>query len=486
MQFKLICFIKKKRYLNPKIDYFFYIWIVLPNQNSIFMNHSFKKYEFADSISGTKIILIRKIISLGLFLVICIFSFEWEGYSLPSYARQTGLSCAACHYSFPDLNSFGRQFKLNGYTMTTVNTIEAKEDSDQSYRMKILGNLPLSEMFQSSFTHVSKDIPGQQNNSVAFPQQLSLFYAGEVTPHIGTFIQMTYDGQSIHMDNTDIRYSNQVMAGNSSLIYGVTLNNNPSVQDLWQTTPAWSFPYATSDAMPSPAKSTYLEGLGQMVAGIGPYVSYNNLLYAEVCFYRSVQQGFDNPADSTNSSVISGAAPYWRLALEHQFIDSYLEVGTFGMYSQTYLSGISGFKDNYTDIGVDAQFEHSFSKSAITLHASLIHENENRDTATGFSEPFSLNSFKIDGSLYFKKGLGATIGYFTKSGNSDPNVGSLNNLPNSSGCVFQVEYLPWFNTKFSLQYVVYDKFNGSTSNFDGSGRNASNNNTLYLLAWICF
>jgi len=47
-------------------------------------------------------------------------------------------------------------------------------------------------------------------------------------------------------------------------------------------------------------------------------------------------------------------------------------------------------------------------------------------------------------------------------------------------------YLPWLNTKLQLQYVGYDKFNGMRTNYDGSGRNASNNNTLYGLIWVNF
>ena len=37
--------------------------------------------------------------------------------ALPSFARQTGMSCVACHTSFPELTPFGREFKLNGYTL---------------------------------------------------------------------------------------------------------------------------------------------------------------------------------------------------------------------------------------------------------------------------------------------------------------------------------------------------------------------------------
>ena len=50
--------------------------------------------------------------------------------ALPSYARQTGQQCAACHNGFPELTPYGRLFKLNGYTFTggTSNLAAARGD----------------------------------------------------------------------------------------------------------------------------------------------------------------------------------------------------------------------------------------------------------------------------------------------------------------------------------------------------------------------
>ena len=405
--------------------------------------------------------------------------------ALPSYARQTEMSCAVCHYSFPELTYFGRQFKMTGYTLTGMQTIDAKQDSDRIIRLKLLSTLPISVMFQSSFTNIAKEVPGTQNNSMAFPQQISVFYATQVTPHIGTFIQMTYDGQSFGMDNTDIRYTNQAIIGSKSLLYGFTLNNNPSVQDIWNTTPAWRFPAASSSAALYPEKSTQIEKLGLQVAGLGAYTLINNLIFAEISDYRSVQQGFAQPPNGTNLMVIKGLAPYWRLALQHQFSDNYIEIGTFGMITNNFENGISGLMDKFIDLGMDCQYERILPFGALTLHASYINESENRGDSAG-TQNYSFNSFNMNGNLYINNGLGATLGYFTTSGSSDLNVVSLNNLPNSDGFIFQIEYLPWYNTKFSLQYVMYNKFNGSTTNYDGTGRNALNNNTIYLLAWLNF
>ena len=40
--------------------------------------------------------------------------------------------------------------------------------------------------------------------------------------------------------------------------------------------------------------------------------------------------------------------------------------------------------------------------------------------------------------------------------------------------------------KFGLQYVHYNKFNGAASNYDGAGRNAGDNNTIFAYAWLAF
>ena len=424
---------------------------------------------------------------MKLVLVLIVMSMNVEfSKALPSYARQTGMSCSACHFSFPELNSFGRQFKMNGYVLTGVPSIEARDDSNKVTRLKLLSNLPLSAMVQSSFTNIAKDVPGTQNNSVTLPQQLSVFYAGQITPHIGTFIQMTYDGHSFGMDNVDIRYANQARLGGNRLTYGVTLNNNPAVQDVWNTSPAWRFPSAGSDAARTPAKSSIMENLGGQVAGLGAYTLWNNLIFAEVSVYRSAQQGAANPADSTSAGVVNGIAPYWRLALQHQWYNNYIAIGTFGIAPKLYSQGISGSMSSYKDIAFDFQYEHNLPFGAFTVHSSYTHETETREYEGTQKVELDFNTLKVDGNLYLKNGLGATFGYFKTKGTADENVGSLTNKPDSDGFIGQIEYLPWYNTKFAVQYVAYNNFDGTHWNYDNNGRNAADNNTLYLVVWLNF
>ena len=77
-----------------------------------------------------------------------------------------------------------------------------------------------------------------------------------------------------------------------------------------------------------------------------------------------------------------------------------------------------------------------------------------------------------------------------------PVYGSANGKPNNNAFITEVDWVPfgkadsWLtpfvNLKVGLQYVAYTQFNGASSNYDGYGRNASANNTLYLFGWMAF
>ena len=106
----------------------------------------------------------------------------------------------------------------------------------------------------------------------------------------------------------------------------------------------------------------------------------------------------------------------------------------------------------------------------------------------------TLDTFKLAGEYSYQRTIGGSLGVLQHHRQQRcrclyaqaPVVGSANNSPDSRGYIAEINYLPFLNTKLQLQYTVYDKFNGLGTNYDGAGRNASDNNTLYLLAWVNF
>ena len=66
-------------------------------------------------------------------------------------------------------------------------------------------------------------------------------------------------------------------------------------------------------------------------------------------------------------------------------------------------------------------------------------------------------------------------------------TGSATGSPNSQWETVEVDYLPWLNTKLSLQYIMYNRVNGGTTSYDGvTTRNAADNNTVWAGLWTAF
>ena len=435
--------------------------------------------------------------------------------AVPSFARQTGLACESCHTVFPELTPFGRAFKLNGYLIDNLPQVKGMTADNKEEALLLNQIPPLSVMVQASYTRTNKALPDlaagsgdAQNGQVLLPQQASLFYAGRVAPKLGAFIQLTYDSEEgFGLDNTDIRFADQVKAFGQEMTWGLSLNNNPTVQDVWNSTPAWLTPFdQRSNAAPMPAAVTQIDGtLSGSVAGLTAYGNFPGSIYAEGGFYWSAPQGQGGsagagPLDSTAADVVQGSAPYWRLAYEHQSGPYSWEVGTYGMDVKL-LPGdgqvLSGAVNEYRDVAVDTQFQLFKDESIYSVQATYIDEKQTLDAsfAAGNSsnESDTLKTWRVAGSYYYQRKYVASLGYFSTTGTTDPLLypadsvyGSANGSPDSNGWTGELDYVPWENVKIALQYTAYNEFNGGSTNYDGSGRNASDNNTTYLLAWFNF
>ena len=219
--------------------------------------------------------------------------------AVPSFARQTGLPCSGCHYTPPELNPAGRKFKLLGYVDKDKETKTVTDEPKKRHAgLDLLSSLPLSAMFETSLTATKTPQPGTQNGSFEFPQDVSVFLAGAWATHVGSFLQVTYNTQDDHfsIDNTDIRYANKTECGRQGTRLRRDLNNNPAVEDLWNDTPAWGFPWIASDSAPTPTAAPIIDGaLAQDVAGIGGYAMWDNHLYVDGTIYRSDHVGAPNP-----------------------------------------------------------------------------------------------------------------------------------------------------------------------------------------------
>jgi hypothetical protein len=428
--------------------------------------------------------------------------------AVPSFARQTGQPCAACHTAFPELTPFGRRFKLAGYTL---------QGGDSKFP-------PIAAMVLPTFSHTAApylptEAPaGLHANDNLVTQQVTGFYAGQVYGNLGAFIQVTGDpvGGGVNLDESDVRYVDSFKLFDKDAYWGVTVNNAPTVQDVWNTTPSFGWPQVTSAVAPlfTPPGTRIEGGWGlPAIFGAGAYVFWNDMLYAELTAYSGVSKAVsealgDQPGPTPD--VSQGVQPYWRLAVEPHWGDHYLMIGTFGMYGQIVPQSEFGFGvDTYTDVGFDSQYQYDGDKFSVTVKLTDILEyqrlNASSNPAVGFASNTNdrLNSFKANASFVWDHTYSLSGGYFNVAGTSDAllyGASSMTNSPNGDGLIADVAYLPFshgspglystWNARLGVQYTHYLHLFGGTTNFDNSGlgamHNASGNDTLLLYAWLMF
>ena len=448
--------------------------------------------------------------------------------AIPAFARQTGQTCSTCHTAYLQLTPFGRRFKLNGYISRGGGLYGASGSENALIPATDATPFPLAFMWQATFTHLNTGLnepPGSpysvpspnggfpgQNNFVDGAQQLSIYYGGQVYGNLGAFIQFSYSNDYARvfgMDNSDVRYTGQFNVWGADVLWGLTANNRPTMQDVWNTTPVWSYPFLTSAFGPSPAAATMIESFSPaQTVGAGAYVFVNNTYYAEVSAYGALTPKVQTILGKSPPSIgvtIDGAAPYYRIAAEPVWGEHSLMIGTYGMLANVLPNRTFGFgTDKVFDAGFDSQYQWISDFHAVTLRANYIFERQILDASSNpniTGGPYAANptnylrSLNLSAEYVYNHMYAFELAYFQYTGSPDAITYSnnLNFSPNSNGWIFDVSYLPfsrggpslwpWLNTRVGATYTLFTKFDGGTTNIDGLGRNANNNNTLMLYAW---
>ena len=443
--------------------------------------------------------------------------------ALPSFARQTGQPCASCHNgTYAQLTPFGRQFKLNGYTSggTRCHDIPASVKTPET-EVQLL----FSMMVVSGFTHLQKDLPAPPTNRDGFNNGLSvnnnampiegasLFLGGQLYCKLGAFVQVTYNRANdvYSLDNTELRYADKARIGSNDLLYGFFANNNPTLEDVWNTTPAWRIPgggwqASTFSSGGAPVVPLIDGGLAQNVGGGGAYVFVNNMFYAAVGAYKSIDRRTLNVLGEGDSVfAIDGLAPYWRLAVEKNVGPLSFMAGTFGLVADTKpdITQITR-RDHYTDVGFDSQIQYLDGKHFVTLRASYIQEwlrlGGTQDLGGSDNSKNRLSELNLSATYAYDSKYSITLGYFDTRSSTDftyfGGLGSQVGMANSRGEVLDLGYSPWshggpalwpwLNTRVGVQLTHYTKTLGLTTNYDGAGRNAKDDDAVWLYSWMAY
>ena len=408
--------------------------------------------------------------------------------ALPAFARQTGQNCVACHAGgqYPELTPYGRMFKMTGYTIGER-------------------TVPISVMGLGSYSNIANAPADAQKHAQPILATGSLFLAGKITDNFGAFAQFTYDHYAVDngdgsfsghtvADNMDFRFADHIVDGKHDWIYGVSINNNPSISDPWNSAAAW-MQYVPA---PSPSSYQFIDGKapypkfgsGGNIAGLSAYLFWNRTVYAEVGSYGTADKAFSfmsTGIDDASKTKLSGSNPYWRLALSHEWGAHNLMVGASGMTAKVYDVGTDtsdpGNLGQFQNNGFDAQYQYILDPHTFTAQLAYMTlqqaYSDNAGATPGLTDTNNVARAKV--SYVYQAKYGGSLGYFNQTGTTN-----VQSDPATTGLTYEAFWIPTQNIRLGAQYTTYSKYQGTSSNYDGAGRNASDNNTLFIYAWFAY
>lgn len=398
--------------------------------------------------------------------------------ALPLFARQTGHNCIACHAGgqFPELTPYGRLFKLTAFTIGKRATVPFAV-------MGVFGST-------SSPNNPTTGAGSSAGNGTPTFLTGSLFFGGKMTDNIGMFLQYTWNNYAFggippvadhfkgNSDNFDIRYANHVFVNNNDIIYGVDMNNNPGLADVWNSSQTYGYGIVPTSTGGYPGYTILDGGLGQQVVSQGVYVYLNRAIYAEFSAYQTGNGVYSFVTQNNGGQVgTSGVSPYLRLAATHEWGAQNIMLGYTFFNSDIYENGFSGPTDRHQDNMVDVQYQYLLDPHTFTAEASRINEV----TTYGSGGPSGgTNETKAKVSYTYLARYGADLAYYNVSDNqayeSAYQAATGTPLGNTVAFVPEVFFLPIQNVRIGLQYTMFRQFASQTSG-------ASNNNTTFLYLW---
>ena len=415
----------------------------------------------------------RTIDPIAIGLIVSMLSFiSGNVHAVPSFARQTGQNCIACHAGgqFPELTPYGRFFKLTGYTIGQR-------------------TVPLAMMAVLTANKVKVNDPTQgktQDGSLIF-NTASLFLAGKISDKVGGLAQITYQNYfkqnsvtgswagHTASDNMDFRYADHISKGKQDWIYGLTLNNNPGVQDVWNSTPAWGYAVVPGSTRAGNAITPMLDGgLAQQVAGVGAYVYWNNTVYAELTGYRTGDGVFSFMTQGNGTQVqIQRTNPYLRLALTHDWGAHNAMIGLSHLDVRQYtdFADLSSPTDRYRDTSIDFQYQYLLDPHTFTANITRIHENIDYGTPGSLRD--TIKSLRAKATYIYQAKYGGSLSYFDVSNSANTFAAQAG----ARGWTSELFWTPLQYVRAGLQYTLFN------ADHAGYSPKASDNNTLLFYVW---
>jgi hypothetical protein len=269
------------------------------------------------------------------------------------------------------------------------------------------------------------------------------------------------------------------------------------------------------------------------------YAYWNQKVYAELGFYQTANGLFSAGISSAGTTRLKGSFnPYGRLAFTHEWGPNSIMVGATGSEAHLYDNNDPSDPNNafrVRNAGLDAQYQYLLDPHSITAQVAYMKVKTNLSANgvaglassgnffadPGLTTPLSpgnssdtTDTFRAKLTYVYRAQYGGSLAFFNLTGTTDTALqssgyestctngelvcsganggnsvrvnGNLTGDPATRGMTYELFWTPIQYIRVGMQYTAYNKYNGASSNYDGFGRNASDNNTLFGYVWLAY
>ena len=161
----------------------------------------------------------------------------------------------------------------------------------------------------------------------------------------------------------------------------------------------------------------------------------------------------------------------------------------------------------FRDIGFDSQYQYLLDPHTVTLQLAYTHdrhrlpaflagqpvEDANGNALPDTNATDKTNVFRAKASYVYGARYGTSLGFFNQTGTADSALydptrvsGNIAGSPAVRGFTGELFWTPIQYVRLGVQYTAYSKYNGAAHNYDGFGRNASDNNSVFFYVWAAY
>ncbi len=373
--------------------------------------------------------------------------------AVPSFARQTGLSCATCHTIPPRLNSYGRIFKMRGYTDG-----KAMGDIVTGEGESILKNSPVTVRIFSVPYSKQKGA----DREVLIPDEFVVAFAGRVAENVGTFAAFaSEEGHAFEPEIVRVAFIYEAGKTVIGLVGGKT---SPTGTDPFESFNLYSRITRSKTTVWESVKKNGISDLWDLHNyGASVYAYVENMIYISGGLYTGIVRDED---DIKTKDISDPFDFYGRVALTPSGLPADINIGAF------YYAGKDEANPNLTDplgagnntlkprrFGLDLGLIKSVGDLTFEFNGLYVNGKDSFST----SPEFKHGGYNLSLNLYWKYRLALSLLYGAYKYKTDNPVTSQNESGlERKDTVFHLSYLIRPNVRLGAEYST-TKYNPGTS-----------------------